>query len=205
MQLLSNDEGVDGFSWKNEELAVVRNEMDAMLDKYPDTVISSKYYHEIITTGKDAGPALRLERVPLGDQAAGQARSPAEAAHRVHPLGRGPENHAPLLHLRDQGLLHLQGRRGPHELGHGEQAGPHALDQRPPELDRGVRDVRKAVQVYSVVIAGGSLTSSMLPLRGALIHEGDEAIFTMMTNILYDSGSCFSQDKADRIGALAMT
>ncbi len=52
MQLLSNDEGVDGFSWKPEELVEVRAEMDDVLDKYPNTLISSKYYHEIITTGK---------------------------------------------------------------------------------------------------------------------------------------------------------
>ncbi len=51
MQLLSNDEGVDGFSWKPEELTAVCSEMDAMLDAYPETVISSKYYHRIITTG----------------------------------------------------------------------------------------------------------------------------------------------------------
>jgi len=52
MQLLSNDEGVDGFSWKPEQLNALQVEMDTMLDKYPDTVISSKYYHKIITTGK---------------------------------------------------------------------------------------------------------------------------------------------------------
>jgi len=52
MQLLSNDEGVDGFNWKPEQLNALRVEMDKMLDKYPDTVISSKYYHKIITTGK---------------------------------------------------------------------------------------------------------------------------------------------------------
>ncbi|MDL2268727.1 radical SAM protein [Desulfosarcina sp. OttesenSCG-928-A07] len=52
LQLLSNDEGVDGFSWTPDELSAIRDEMDAMLDAYPDTVISSKYYHEVITTGK---------------------------------------------------------------------------------------------------------------------------------------------------------
>ncbi len=51
MQLLSNDEAVDGFSWKPEELTAVGLEMDAMLEAYPETVISSKYYHRIITTG----------------------------------------------------------------------------------------------------------------------------------------------------------
>jgi len=55
MQLLSNDEGVDGFFWKPEELKDLCSEMDDMLDKYPDTLISSKYYHEIITTGRMLG------------------------------------------------------------------------------------------------------------------------------------------------------
>jgi hypothetical protein len=55
MQLLSNDESVDGFTWKPEELTAVREEMDAMLAAYPDTVVSCKYYHEIITTGKMLG------------------------------------------------------------------------------------------------------------------------------------------------------
>ena len=55
MQLLSNDEGVEGFSWREEELRDIRDEMDAMLDAYPDTVISSKYYHQIITTGTMLG------------------------------------------------------------------------------------------------------------------------------------------------------
>jgi MoaA/NifB/PqqE/SkfB family radical SAM enzyme len=52
LQLLSNDEGVDGFNWQPEQLEALKTEMDDMLDKYPDTVISSKYYHEIITTGR---------------------------------------------------------------------------------------------------------------------------------------------------------
>jgi hypothetical protein len=52
MQLLSNDEGVDGFSWTESQLRDVRSEMDGVLDTFPETVISSKYYHEIITTGK---------------------------------------------------------------------------------------------------------------------------------------------------------
>ena len=55
MQLLSNDEGVDGFHWRPDELVQIRSEMDEALDRYPDTVISSKYYHEIITTGKMQG------------------------------------------------------------------------------------------------------------------------------------------------------
>ncbi len=55
MQLLSNDEGVDGFSWTPEELEAIRHEMDDMLDAYPDTVISCKYYHRVITSGEMMG------------------------------------------------------------------------------------------------------------------------------------------------------
>jgi MoaA/NifB/PqqE/SkfB family radical SAM enzyme len=55
MQLLSNDEGVDGFHWQPDELVQIRAEMDDVLDRYPETVISSKYYHEIITTGQMMG------------------------------------------------------------------------------------------------------------------------------------------------------
>ncbi|MFO7713686.1 radical SAM protein [Desulfosarcina sp.] len=55
MQLLSNDEGVDGFHWQPQELTRIRFEMDQVLDRYPETVISSRYYHEIITTGKMLG------------------------------------------------------------------------------------------------------------------------------------------------------
>lgn len=55
VQLLSNDEGIDGFSWQPGELVAIRAEMDGMLDRYPETLISSKYYHQIITTGEMCG------------------------------------------------------------------------------------------------------------------------------------------------------
>ena len=64
MQLLSNDEGVDGFSWQPEQLAAIRAEMDDMLDRYPQTVISSKYYHEIITTGQMLGRSFGWDECP---------------------------------------------------------------------------------------------------------------------------------------------
>ncbi len=64
MQLLSNDEGVDGFSWTPQQLADIRAEMDAMLDAYPTAVISSKYYHEIITTGKMLGRRFGWDECP---------------------------------------------------------------------------------------------------------------------------------------------
>ncbi|MFP4474963.1 MAG: radical SAM protein [Desulfatibacillaceae bacterium] len=55
LQLLSNDEKVDGFMWTPDLLARVRDEMDEMLDKYPDTVISSHYYHKVLCTGEMLG------------------------------------------------------------------------------------------------------------------------------------------------------
>ena len=64
MQLLSNDEGVDGFNWQPEQLEVLRTEMDDMLDNYPDTLISSKYYHEIITSGKMLGRNFGWDECP---------------------------------------------------------------------------------------------------------------------------------------------
>ena len=64
LQLLSNDEGVDGFSWEQAQLEAIREEMDDMLERYPDTVISSKYYHEIITTGKMLGRSFGWDECP---------------------------------------------------------------------------------------------------------------------------------------------
>jgi organic radical activating enzyme len=64
MQLLSNDEGVDGFTWTGQELKDIRAEMDEMLDAFPDTVISCKYYHEVITTGKMLGRAFGWNECP---------------------------------------------------------------------------------------------------------------------------------------------
>ena len=64
LQLLSNDEGMEGFSWRPEELRDLRFEMDEMLDQYPRTVISCKYYHEIITTGKMMGRTFGWHECP---------------------------------------------------------------------------------------------------------------------------------------------
>lgn len=64
MQLLSNDEDVAGFSWQPQELVAIRAEMDAMLDRFPETVISSKYYHEIITTGTMLGRPFGWSECP---------------------------------------------------------------------------------------------------------------------------------------------
>jgi organic radical activating enzyme len=64
LQLLTNDEQVDGYSWTEEKMRAVRFEMDEMLERYPRTVISSKYYHEIITTGKMMGRSFGWKECP---------------------------------------------------------------------------------------------------------------------------------------------
>jgi organic radical activating enzyme len=64
LQLLTNDEQVDGYSWTEEKLREVRAEMDEMLECYPRTVISCKYYHEIITTGIMMGRPFGWKECP---------------------------------------------------------------------------------------------------------------------------------------------
>jgi pyruvate-formate lyase-activating enzyme len=64
LQLLSNDEDIDGFFWTEEKLKDIRTEMDDMLDKYPETVISCRYYHQIITTGKMLGRPFGWNECP---------------------------------------------------------------------------------------------------------------------------------------------
>jgi hypothetical protein len=64
LQLLSNDEKVDGFSWQPGELKDLCQEMDFVLDNYPRTVISSKYYHKVITTGLMMGRSFCWNECP---------------------------------------------------------------------------------------------------------------------------------------------
>ena len=64
LQLLSNDEGVAGFSWTEQQLRDIRTEMDDMLDRYPQVLISCKYYHEIITTGRMLGRNFGWQECP---------------------------------------------------------------------------------------------------------------------------------------------
>ena len=63
-QLFTNDEKVDGLFWTEEKLQAIRCEMDEMLTRYPRTVISCPYYHEIITTGKMMGRSFGWNECP---------------------------------------------------------------------------------------------------------------------------------------------
>jgi MoaA/NifB/PqqE/SkfB family radical SAM enzyme len=63
-QLLSNDEGVDGFAWDDRMLSDIRHEMDDLLGRYPETVISSRYYHQVLTTGQMLGRPFGWNECP---------------------------------------------------------------------------------------------------------------------------------------------
>jgi hypothetical protein len=77
LQLLSNDESVDGFNWRQGELDDLRLEMDEMLDRYPQTVISSKYYHEVITTGMMLGRRFGWQECPSVTESMDNRKPPA--------------------------------------------------------------------------------------------------------------------------------
>ena len=77
LQLLSNDESVDGFYWRQGELDDLRCEMDEMLDHYPQTIISSKYYHEVITTGMMLGRRFGWQECPSVTESMDNRKPPA--------------------------------------------------------------------------------------------------------------------------------
>jgi hypothetical protein len=63
-QLLSNDEAAEGFVWTNERLRDVHAEMDGLLSRYPETVISCPYYHQVLTTGTMLGRRFGWDECP---------------------------------------------------------------------------------------------------------------------------------------------
>ena len=63
-QLLSNDEGVAGLVWTEEKLRDLRAELDGLLERYPGTVVSSRYYHEVLTTGRMLGRPFGWNECP---------------------------------------------------------------------------------------------------------------------------------------------
>jgi hypothetical protein len=63
-QLLSNDEAAPGFVWTDERLRDVRAEMDGLLVRYPETVVSCRYYHQVLTTGSMLGRRFGWNECP---------------------------------------------------------------------------------------------------------------------------------------------
>lgn len=54
-QLLSNDDHVEGYDWTPEILKAARDGMDEMLDLYPETVVSCRYYHRVMCDNEMLG------------------------------------------------------------------------------------------------------------------------------------------------------
>ena len=65
MQLLSNDEGVDGFSWTPEELTAVREEMDALLDRYPRITSYNVCYTKLLRNARLVGGDLGIDSIDV--------------------------------------------------------------------------------------------------------------------------------------------
>ena len=181
MQLLSNDEGVNGFSWEPLQMEEIRHEMDEMLDHYPETVVSSKYYHEIITTGKMLGRPFGWMECP-SVTAPLDTRNPGPK--RLTNFIRWASDLTTMHRCctsETRGLFHLQGRRRPHELGHGEQAGPHAKQPGPAKLDRSLRDVCQTLPVHPLVgderlniqFSDGLLAGTVAAAKLFCIHHRD--------------------------------
>tara|TARA_B100000315_G_scaffold257779_2_gene307753 strand:- start:418 stop:1410 length:993 start_codon:yes stop_codon:yes gene_type:complete len=63
-QMFTNDEKVPGYEWTAKKKREVREIMDTMLEKYSDTVISSKYYHKVLTENKMLGKDFGWEECP---------------------------------------------------------------------------------------------------------------------------------------------
>ncbi len=63
-QLYSNDELVDGFDWTEDEKLKIKDKLDEMLDRYPETVISSKYYHKVLIENKMLGRTFGWNECP---------------------------------------------------------------------------------------------------------------------------------------------
>lgn len=63
-ELLSNDENIEGLSWTDVTLREIQTEMDGMLEMFPGTFLSSRYYHRVITTGEMMGRQWGWEECP---------------------------------------------------------------------------------------------------------------------------------------------
>ena len=94
-----------------------------MLDKYPQTVISSKYYHEVITTGKMMGRRFGWEECPSVTESLDNRKPQTRRLIHFFRWASDLQDSSPLLHIGNARLLHLQGWSGAYELDHGQQAG----------------------------------------------------------------------------------
>ena len=77
-QLFSNDQNVPGFDWTNDEYARVRDIMDNMLETYPRVVVSSKYYHQVLTSQTMLGRRFGWMECPSVSEAVDDREPPVK-------------------------------------------------------------------------------------------------------------------------------
>ncbi len=68
-QLFSNDQHVSGFDWSDADYQRVRDVMDEQLELRPQVVVSSKYYHQVLTTQTLLGRPFGWMECPSVSQA----------------------------------------------------------------------------------------------------------------------------------------
>ena len=139
-QLFSNDQGEEGMDWTEDLYKEVRDNMDAMLEKYPHVVISSRYYHQVLTTQTMLGRRFGWMECPSVSDAVDNQL-----------LRIGLHDHPSLLHLCHPRLRHLPRRRRHHVVDHGQQARAHDRSCGLRQLGGRHPHVCKALRVYSLV------------------------------------------------------
>lgn len=77
-QLFSNDQNVPGFDWTEDEYERVRDIMDQMLETYPHVVVSSKYYHRVLTTQTMLGRRFGWMECPSVSEAVDHRQPPVK-------------------------------------------------------------------------------------------------------------------------------
>ncbi len=143
--------GWTGFPGRPPSLRISAPRWTPCSTAIPETVISCRYYHEIITTGRMLGRPFGWNECPSVTEPLDDRNPRPKRLIRFIRWAADLEDDAPLLHVGHPGLHDLQGRRGPHELGDGQQKGAYAFGEGSPELDRGLRDVCQALPVHSLV------------------------------------------------------
>lgn len=80
-QLFSNDQGVEGMDWTEETYTEVREKMDEMLETYPQVVVSSKYYHRVLTTQTMLGRSFGWMECPSVSEDVDDREPPVKRLH----------------------------------------------------------------------------------------------------------------------------
>jgi len=86
-QLFSNDDGVEGMDWTPDLYKEVRDEMDRMLETYPQVVVSSRYYHQVLTTQTMLGRRFGWMECPSVSEAVDNREPPVKRLAGFNSIG----------------------------------------------------------------------------------------------------------------------